>query len=310
MAAGLSIWMFDLVYRQKRGASPAAKQKPWLRPTPPVPSPLTPLSPMSLLRLNITDHTATVILNRPDKRNALNRELLAELQQTFEDLHLERRVRAVVLTGAGPVFCAGMDLGQMQETSRAPNAAELWHADSAAYRDLVEFMLRFPKPIIAAVNGPAIAGGAGLVLASDLVVAAEGATFGLPEPLRGIVAGLVSPLLAFRIGGGQAARLLLTAQTIATAEAHRVGLFHEVVAADALWPRAVEIAAQCAKCAPSAVLQTKRMLNETIGEAMLTQLGAGAAVSATARTTEEAREGLAAFLEKREPDWDRRQESV
>lgn len=258
---------------------------------------------MSHLRLTIHEHTATVILNRADKRNALNRSLLAELQQMFEDLHQERRVRAVILTGAGTVFCAGMDLAEMQETNLLPNAAELWHADAAAYRDLVEFMLRFPKPIIAAVNGPAIAGGAGLVLASDIVVAAEGATFGLPEPLRGIVAGLVSPLLAFRVGGGQAAKLLLTAQPIATTEAHRIGLFHDVVPADVLWPRATEIAAQCAKSAPTAILQTKRMLNEVIGEQMLTQLGAGAAASATARTTEEAREGLAAFLEKREPVW-------
>lgn len=259
---------------------------------------------MAHLRLNITDGTATIILNRPEKRNALNRALLAELLQTFEDLHQERRVRAVVLTGAGSVFCAGMDLGEMQETSLASNAAELWHSDAAAYRDLVEFMLRFPKPIIAAVNGPAIAGGAGFVVACDIVVAAEGASFGLPEPLRGIVAGLVSPLLAFRVGAGHAGRLLLTAQTIATAEAYRIGLFHEVVAGDWLWPRAVEIARQCAKCSPSALLQTKRMLNEIIGEQMLIELGAGAAVSATARTTDEAREGLAAFLEKREPNWD------
>jgi methylglutaconyl-CoA hydratase len=164
-------------------------------------------------------------------------------------------------------------------------------------------MLRFPKPIIAALNGPAIAGGAGLTLASDIVIAAEGATFGLPEPLRGIVAGLVAPMLSFRIGGGHAARLLLTAQVIDTAEAHRIGLFHEVVKPDVLWPRASEIGAACAKCAPPALLQTKRMLNETIGENMLIQLGAGAAASAAARTTEEAKEGLTAFVEKREPKW-------
>ncbi|MBN8624222.1 MAG: enoyl-CoA hydratase/isomerase family protein [Planctomycetes bacterium] len=258
---------------------------------------------MSLVRLEIRRHTAVVTLNRPEKRNALNRALLAELQQTFEDLHLEKRVRAVVLTGAGNVFCAGMDLGEMLETSKQPNAAELWHGDAAAYRDLVEFMLRFPKPIIAAVNGPAIAGGAGLVLACDITVAAQEAAFGLPEPLRGIVAGLVAPLLTFRIGGGQAARLLLGVQTIDAREAHRIGLFHEIVSADSLAERADAIAAQCARCAPPALLQTKRMLNETIGEQMLIQLGAGAAASATARTTEEAREGLAAFLEKREPKW-------
>lgn len=258
---------------------------------------------MPLLRLHIQDHVGTVIINRPEKRNALNRELLAELQQMFEDLHLEKRVRAVVLTGAGTVFCAGMDLGEMLETRGLPNAAELWHSDASAYRDLIEYMLRFPKPIIAAINGPAMAGGAGLLLASDIVVAAEGATFGLPEPLRGIVAGLVAPLLAFRIGGGHAARLLLTAQTIDTAEAHRIGLFHETTKPDLLWPRATELATQCAKCAPPALLMTKRMLNETIGESMLIQLGAGAAVSATARTTEEAQEGLTAFVEKREPKW-------
>jgi enoyl-CoA hydratase/carnithine racemase len=258
---------------------------------------------MSLVRLEIRQHTAVVTLNRPEKRNALNRALLAELQQVFEDLHLEKRVRAVILTGAGNVFCAGMDLGEMLETSKQPNAAELWHGDAAAYRDFVEYTLRFPKPIIAAVNGPAIAGGAGLVLACDLTVAAHEATFGLPEPLRGIIAGLVAPLLTFRIGGGQAARLLLGVQTIEAREAHRIGLFHEIVSADSLPERADAIAAQCAKCAPPALLQTKRMLNETIGEQMLIQLGAGAAASATARTTEEAREGLAAFLEKREPKW-------
>lgn len=258
---------------------------------------------MSLVALQIQEHTATVTLHRPEKRNALNRALLAELQQTLEDLHQEKRVRAVVLTGAGDAFCAGMDLGEMLATSKLPNAAEMWHGDAAAYRDLVEYMLRFPKPILAAVNGPAIAGGAGLVLASDIVLAAEPAKFGLPEPLRGIVAGLVAPLLTFRIGGGQAARLLLTAQTIGADEARRIGLFHEVMGRDLLEERAAEVAAQCARCAPPALLQTKRMLNETIGEQMLIQLGAGAAASATARTTEEAREGLAAFLEKREPKW-------
>ena len=258
---------------------------------------------MHHLRLHIHEHTATVILDRPDKRNALNRVLLEELRQVFDDLQQEKRVRVVVLTGAGPAFCAGMDLGEMLDTSKQPNAAELWHSDAAAYRDLVEYMLRFPKPIIAAINGPAIAGGAGLMLASDIVLAADTATFGLPEPLRGIVAGLVAPLLAFRIGGGHAGRLLLTAPTIDAAEAFRIGLFHELTKADLLWPRASEVAAQCAQAAPPALLQTKRMLNETIGEQMLVQLGAGAAASATARTTEEAREGLTAFVEKRPPKW-------
>ncbi len=259
-----------------------------------------------LVRVHVHQHAGTIILNRPDKRNALNRELLAEIEQALDDLHQERRVRAVILTGAGSAFCAGMDLQEMRETAQLERPHDVWHRDAEIYQELLEKMLRFPKPLIAAVNGPAVAGGAGLVLGCDIVIAAHEARFGLPEPLRGIVAGLVTPLLVFRIGAGQAARLLLTSQLIDSQEALRLGLFHEVNVADKLWPRAVEIAAQCAKGAPQALQLTKKMLNETVGEHLAVLLSAGAAVSATARTTEAAQEGLTAFLEKREPDWDRR----
>src|SRR5438552_18167903 len=126
-----------------------------------------------LVKLSIRDSTATVVLNRPEKRNALNRALLADLSQALDDLHLERRVRAVVLTGAGSAFCAGMDLGEMRDTSQQKDAYALWHADAQAYLDLILKMWRFPKPLIAAVNGPAVAGGAGLLLACDIVLAAE-----------------------------------------------------------------------------------------------------------------------------------------
>src|SRR6478736_2718113 len=135
--------------------------------------------------------SGTIVLNRPDKRNALSRQMLADLAQALDDLHQERKVRAVILTGAASAFCAGMDLNEMQQTAEQPDAFAQWHNDAVQYRELIDKMLRFPKPIIAAVNGPAVAGGAGLVLASDIVIAAETATFGLPEPLRGIVAGLV-----------------------------------------------------------------------------------------------------------------------
>jgi enoyl-CoA hydratase/carnithine racemase len=255
------------------------------------------------LRVKVHEHSGTIILDRPQKRNALSRQLLAEISQALDDLHQEKRVRAVILTGAGSAFCAGMDLGEMRETAQSERPHERWHQDAVVYQELIEQMLRFPKPLIAAVNGPAVAGGAGLVLGCDIVVASQGATFGLPEPLRGIVAGLVAPILCFRIGGGQAARLLLTAETLDADAAHRLGLFHELVEPDRLWARAVQIAAQCARCAPESLQLTKRMLNETIGEHLFTLLSAGAAASATARTTEAAQEGLDAFLEKREPDW-------
>ncbi len=191
----------------------------------------------------------------------------------------------------------------MSATREASDALTQWHADAVAYRDLLETMLRFPKPLIAAVQGPALAGGAGLMLACDMVVATAAAKFGLPEPKRGLVAGIITPLLTFRIGAGKSAMLLLTAQTIDAAEAYRIGLFHEIAVDHQLWPRAQELAGYCAACAPEALLLTKRMLNETVGEQLTTLLSAGAAIGATARTTEAAAEGLAAFLEKREPKW-------
>jgi methylglutaconyl-CoA hydratase len=256
-----------------------------------------------IVQVKVHEHVGTIVLNRPDRRNAITRQMLADLLQAFEDLHGQKKVRAVVLTGAGSAFCAGMDLSEMRETSKADNALAMWHHDAVAYRDVVEYMLRFPKPIIAAVNGPAVAGGAGFVLASDIVVASDTAKFGLPEPLRGLVAGLVAPLLNFRVGGGLSAYLLLTAAILDAEEAKARGLFHEIVPFDLVWARAAEVAAACAKSAPEALQLTKKMLNETIGEHLGTMLAAGAAASATARTTEAAAEGLAAFLEKREPIW-------
>ena len=247
--------------------------------------------------------SGTIVLNRPEKRNALSRQMLTDLAQAFDDLHQEKKVRAVILTGAGSAFCAGMDLAEMQETANQPDALSQWHTDAVQYRELIDKMLQFPKPIIAAVNGPALAGGAGLLLASDIVIATPEARFGLPEPRRGIVAGMVAPLLVFRVGGSHAANLLLTARTIEAAEAQRLDLYHEIVSSELVWARAQQIAGEIAESAPEAILLTKKLLNETIGEHLGTLLTAGAAVSATARTTEAAQEGLAAFLEKRPPKW-------
>jgi enoyl-CoA hydratase/carnithine racemase len=256
-----------------------------------------------VVKIQIHEHTATLTLNRPDKRNALSRELLKDLHQALDDVHQERRVRGVIVTGAGRVFCAGMDLAEMLSASGQEDSQKQWHADSLLYLELIEAMLRFPKPLVAAVNGPAVAGGAGIVMACDLAVAAPGAEFGFPEPRRGVVAGMVAPLLAFRIGGARAAYLLFTAQVIDAQTAHRFGLYNEVVADDLIWARAHELVGEIAKSAPEAVQMTKRLLNETIGEQLFSQLAAGAAVSATSRTTEAAAEGLKAFLEKRAPKW-------
>jgi enoyl-CoA hydratase/carnithine racemase len=255
--------------------------------------------------VRVTGAVGTIVLNRPGRRNALSRAMVAELQQALGDLHQEKRVRAVVLTGAGTAFSAGMDIHEMHSLAELPadEKERHWGDAAEAYRELVVEMIGFPKPIIASVNGPAVAGGAGLVLASDIVVAGETAQFGLPDARRGVVAGVVGPLLAFRVGAGPAARLLLTASLYPASEAYRLGIYHEMIDHDRLWARAVAIGEECAAAAPEAVQLTKRLLYETVGEQLATQLSVGAALSATSQTTEAAREGLAAFVQKRPPEW-------
>jgi methylglutaconyl-CoA hydratase len=256
-----------------------------------------------IIKLQVHGPAATVTLNRPEKRNALSRQLLKELQQTLDDLYQERKVRAVILTAAGSAFSGGMDLEEMHSAADQEDRLEQWRADAVQYHELMETMLRFPKPLIASVNGPAVAGGAGLVLACDMVVASRTASFGFPEPRRGIVAGMVAPLLAFRLGAARAAQMLLTARTFSAEEMLTFGLYGELVDDDKIWARARQIVDEIARSAPEAIQLTKRLLNETIGESLFSQLAAGAAISASSRTIEAAAEGLRAFLEKREPQW-------
>jgi methylglutaconyl-CoA hydratase len=229
--------------------------------------------------------------------------MLQDLAQALFDLHQQKSVRAVILTGAGATFCAGADLREMHEVSRQQDAQQQWHDDAEQFREVLEVMLRFPKPMIAAVDGPAVAGGAALALACDIVVASRKASFGFPEVRRGLAPGLAAPLLVFRAGAGAAAKLLLTGETVDADEARRIGVFHEVVESEQIWARAQQIAVQCAQSPGEAIQLTKRQLNEMIGDPLSTHLVTGAATSATSRTTEAAAEGLAAFIEKRPPKW-------
>jgi enoyl-CoA hydratase/carnithine racemase len=261
--------------------------------------------PSNPIEVRVDGVVGTIVLNRAERRNALTRAMLAELRQALGDLHLEKRVRAVVLTGAGSAFSSGMDAHEMHSLAELPDQEKQQHWGDAAeaYRDLIIDMIELPKPIIAAVNGPAVAGGAGLVLASDIVVACGAAQFGFPDPRLGIVAGVVGPLAAFRVGAGPAARLLLTASLVPASEAYRLGIYHEMTDENRLWARAVALGEECAAAAPEALQLTKRMLYETVGEMLTTQLSVGAAMSATSHSTDAAREGLAAFVEKRRPEW-------
>lgn len=261
------------------------------------------IMPSDAVEVRVDGPVATVLLNRPDYGNALTRAMMAELRQALSDLHLEKRVRAVILTGAGETFCMGREPAELAAGDDPMADLVRWGQEAEEYRELLVAMLELPKPLIAAVNGPAAAGGAGLVLGCDTVVASEQATFGFTEPKRGSVAGVAGPLLAHRAGAGVAARLLVTATTIAAAEAHRIGIYHELVAHDLIWARAFALGNECATAAPQAVQLTKRLLYETVGEQLGTQLTNGAVASATSWTTDSAKEGIAAELEGREPEW-------
>lgn len=261
--------------------------------------------PEPLVLRTFDDAITRITLNRPQKRNALTRELLHELRGALECAIDSSGMRLLVLSGAGPAFCAGMDLGQMQETAALPGAAELWRADTALYGDVIRLLLACPCPTLAVAQGPAIAGGMGLLLACDLAIASQSATFALPEPKRGITAAVVTPLLVQRVGVSTAAYLLLSGRAIDAERALQVGLCHQLFPPAALDEQARSLEQSILTGAPEALALTKQLLRQCASANVLSQLAQAEAVSAHARETAAAREGLQAFLEKREPAWSR-----
>ena len=260
---------------------------------------------MQYVDVKVHGSVATILMDRANVRNALNPQLIEDLSTAFSYVHQEKRVGAVVLTGAGDHFCSGIDLKVLAEIAEMPeqNALPEWFSAWRHLTELFEQMLRFPKPIIAAVDGAALGAGFGLALAADLIVTTERASLGAVAIQRGLVGGATAALLHFRVRGASAARLLLTGQTIDAQEAFRIGLCGQPVAPDQIWVAASELATKCSEAPREAIQATKRLLNESIGETLLSQLSAGAADSATACTTESAVEGIRSFLEGREPEW-------
>jgi methylglutaconyl-CoA hydratase len=258
-----------------------------------------------MLTVKVNAPTGTIILNRPTRCNALSRELVGQLTQAFDDLRQEKKVRGIVLTGAGAHFCTGMDLKELQETASQEQPFGCWHNDVQALQELLEQMLQLPKPIVAAVDGAAMGSGFGLVLACDLVVASQRATFSIPATRVGLVAGLVVPLLQFRAGGSVASRILLGGDELSAAEAKELGLVHHTVASEQVWVRASNWIDAISAGAAEAWALSKRVLNEMVGEQLATMLSSGAAATATSLTTDAAVEGLQAFNEKRPPAFPR-----
>ena len=254
-----------------------------------------------MIRLKKTAPSGTVLIDAPATCNAMSREMIQQLIEAFSDFHQDKSVRAVILTSAGSTFCSGVDLKEWQSQSQERDAIARWQEVALALHDLIESMLRLPKPIIAAVDGPALGFGLAMVLASDLVVASPAARFEVPATRFGLVSGLTIPLLAFRLGASAAARLALGGQRIDATEAHQIGLVHRIVPSDQIWAASHAWATSIAESSHESIQLSKRLLNEMVGESLLMNLSSGAAVLATACSTESAVEGLASFVEKRPP---------
>ncbi|WP_020467863.1 enoyl-CoA hydratase-related protein [Zavarzinella formosa] len=253
----------------------------------------------SFVTIHHDGKAALITIRRADKRNALSRELIAELTVAFMKARDDAAVRAVILTGEGPAFCAGMDLGELQESLGATK--ETIREDAVRLASLFDLIYTLPKPTIAAVNGSAVAGGAGLVTACDLAVSVPSAKFGYPEVRRGLVAAIVMPHLLRLVGERAARQLLLAGELIAAPEALRLGLLNEITEPESLMAAAKRLASQCADGGPMALANTKRLL-AALARPAVTQEEL-AEESANPRLGHECRAGLEAFFRQQPPPW-------
>src|SRR5262245_52305062 len=254
---------------------------------------------MSLVHYEIRPPAAVLTLMRADKRNALSRALIADLDAAVRRAATDAAARTVIITGDGPAFCAGMDLEELRSTLTA-DAETIW-SDAQRLAELYDRIYSLPKPTIAAVNGAAVAGGAGLVTVCDLAVAVPTAKFGYPEVRRGLVAAMVLPHLLRHVGERAARYMLLSGDLIDAPEAARVGLINQAVEPIALMDTALAWAKSCAEGGPQALAITKELLKRFSTQSLSVEEGAKA--SAAPRLGNECREGLAAFFQKRRAPW-------
>jgi methylglutaconyl-CoA hydratase len=252
------------------------------------------------LHLEFSGEIATITLNRPEKRNAISAEMIAELLSAFREVEANP-AQVMILTGAGKAFCSGMDLEALKALAMQ-SPAEQWE-DAGRLAQLCLRIWSFPKPTIAAVNGHAIAGGCGIATLCDFTIAVPEAKFGYPEVRIGFLPAVVSVFLVRQIGEKQARDLLLTGRTIDAAEAHRLGLVTQIVPAKELMSAAQILAAALLACSPVSLRMTKKLLCDFAAPEIERELELAATESAQIRTTQDFREGVASFLEKRAPRW-------
>jgi methylglutaconyl-CoA hydratase len=256
--------------------------------------------PYHTIHLEYSSEIAMITLSRPDKRNAITAEMIAELLSAFSEVEASP-TRVLILTGAGKAFCSGMDLEALKEL--ATQSAAEQREDAGLLARLCLRIWSFPKPTIAAVNGHAIAGGCGIATLCDFTVAVPEAKFGYPEVRIGFLPAVVSIFLVRQVGEKRARELLLSGRTIDAAEAHRFGLVTQVVPVKELMTTAQIIAAMLLEGSPLSLHMTKKLLCDFAAPEIARELELAAAGSAQIRTTLDFREGLESFLGKRPPRW-------
>jgi methylglutaconyl-CoA hydratase len=254
----------------------------------------------STLQLAAGEAVATITLNRPEKRNAVSFQLVDELMAALDAVE-RSPAQVLIITGAGKAFCAGLDLEELKSLLGKSHDENV--KDSARMASLFRRIYDFPRPSIAAVNGAAIAGGTGIATMCDFTLAVPEARFGYTEVRIGFVPAIVSSVLVWQVGHKIARDLLLTGRLFDAAEAHRFGLVNELVAPERLLERARELAAQLLENSPSSVRATKKLINGFISQALDQQIAAAVEDNARIRTTDDFREGVSSFLEKRKPRW-------
>src|SRR6267378_4230037 len=252
------------------------------------------------LLLEITGNIATITLNRPEKRNAISTPMMAELQTALDEIE-RSHARVGILTGAGKAFCAGMDLDMLACIAKQSPAEN--QEDSRRIAKLFRRIWSFPRPLIAAVNGAAFAGGCGLATLCDFTLAVPEAKFGYTEVKIGFLPAIVSVFLTRQIGDKRARDLLLTGRLVEAKEAKELGLVTEIVPADKLMSRAGEIAEQLIAASPSSLMRAKRLLTSAAAASVDADLERAVLENARIRCTPDFQEGLASFLEKRKPVW-------
>lgn len=255
---------------------------------------------METILLDLEGDLAWLTLHRPDRRNAMNAAMVEELLAALDTCE-RQGVRAVILTGAGSAFCSGMDLEMLRGLGQNSPNGHL--AESRRLAHLFLRLYQFPVPTVAAVNGPAMAGGCGLATLCDFTLSVDTAKFGYPEVRIGFLPALVSVFLVRQIGEKRARDLLLSGRLLGAVEAAQWGLITRVVDSGALRAQARELAQLLAKSSPTSLSSCKRMLATLPLPSLEEALEYAAGENAAARQTADFREGVTAFLEKRAPRW-------